>query len=67
MTVLRESSPSPSPRFTTGDEAFEKLFFGHAWEKTLVGPAASWPVSLRSYASMILKLPTPAILFWGPE
>lgn len=61
------ASPSPQPRFSAGDEEFQKLFLSHPWERTRLGPMESWPPSLRSYVSMILALPTPAIIFWGPE
>ncbi|HZR09512.1 MAG TPA: ATP-binding protein [Myxococcales bacterium] len=61
------SSPAPQPRFSTTDGDFERLFLSHPWERTPLGPFASWPLSLRSYARMILALPTPAIIFWGPD
>jgi signal transduction histidine kinase/ActR/RegA family two-component response regulator len=37
------------------------------WSQTDVGPPAGWPRSLTSYVSMILEMPTPAIVFWGPN
>ncbi len=37
------------------------------WSRTPLGPLASWPRSLISHVAMILELPTPAIIFWGPE
>ena len=37
------------------------------WASTPIGPIASWPRSLKGYVSMILALPTPAIIFWGPR
>jgi signal transduction histidine kinase/ActR/RegA family two-component response regulator len=40
---------------------------GVDWSRTAVGPMEAWPVSLKSYVAMILDLPTPAIIFWGPE
>lgn len=57
---------SPQPRFSN-DEEFERLFRAHPWEKTRLGQMESWPLSLRGYVSMMLKLPTPAIIFWGPD
>src|SRR5215213_4144 len=44
-----------------------ELVHGHDWAKSSLGPIGTWPRSLRSYVSMILEMPTPAIIFWGPE
>src|ERR671924_199688 len=37
------------------------------WAKTPLGPVESWPTALLNYATMILELPSPAIIFWGPD
>lgn len=37
------------------------------WASTPIGPITSWPLSLKGYVSMILAMPTPAVIFWGPE
>jgi PAS domain S-box-containing protein len=37
------------------------------WAKTPLGPITAWPRTLLSYASLILEMPSPAIIFWGPE
>ena len=37
------------------------------WSRTPLGPLADWPRALRGYAQMVLDMPTPAIIFWGPE
>src|SRR5690349_23690195 len=37
------------------------------WSDTPLGPLQAWPRSLSNYLSMILELPTAAIIFWGPE
>jgi len=37
------------------------------WSATSLGPFSSWPRSLRNYLSMIVELPTAAIIFWGPD
>ena len=37
------------------------------WANTPIGPMEGWPQSLRSYVDLILGLPTPAIVFWGPD
>lgn len=37
------------------------------WSATRLGPRDRWSRALNNYLSMILELPTPAILFWGPD
>jgi signal transduction histidine kinase len=37
------------------------------WSKTPLGPLEQWPRSLVSYVDLIKELPSPAIIFWGPE
>jgi signal transduction histidine kinase len=37
------------------------------WAGTALGPISGWPVALRSLVNLVLELPTPAILYWGPE
>jgi PAS domain S-box-containing protein len=59
--------PDPRPWFSRGDADFDRLFFSHAWERTRLGPLESWPKTLRGYVDLILRLPTPAIIFWGPD
>ncbi|HEX6273986.1 MAG TPA: ATP-binding protein [Polyangiaceae bacterium] len=44
-----------------------ELVYGHDWAKSSLGAIETWPRSLRSYVSMILEMPTPAIIFWGPD
>jgi PAS domain S-box-containing protein len=37
------------------------------WSATPLGPIETWSRSLTSYVNMILELPSPAIIFWGPD
>ncbi|MDB4940840.1 MAG: hypothetical protein JWP97_374 [Labilithrix sp.] len=37
------------------------------WRETPLGDIASWPKSLVGLVRVILEMPTPAIVFWGPE
>jgi signal transduction histidine kinase len=37
------------------------------WSETALGPAATWPLSLRTLVQVILDSPTPMFLWWGPE
>src|SRR5438309_104481 len=43
------------------------LFRAHDWASSSLGPMDSWPVSLKGYVEMILRQPTAAIIFWGPD
>ncbi|HEY8977541.1 MAG TPA: PAS domain-containing protein, partial [Burkholderiaceae bacterium] len=37
------------------------------WSRTPLGQRETWPRALRGYVEMVLDMPTPAIIFWGPE
>jgi len=37
------------------------------WSRTPLGPIDRWPKALRGYAEMVMAMPSPAIIFWGPE
>ncbi|GJD98033.1 sensor histidine kinase [Methylobacterium iners] len=37
------------------------------WPTTQIGPAASWPLSLRTAIDIMLTLQSPASLLWGPD
>jgi PAS domain S-box-containing protein len=37
------------------------------WSATSVGPRDAWPRSLHCAVETVLDLPTPAIIFWGPD
>lgn len=54
---------SPCPNMSDHVEYFRSI----DWEKTPLGPMASWSSQLRSVANMILKDHHHAILFWGEE
>jgi signal transduction histidine kinase len=66
-THLGTERSRAEPRFSTGDAVFERLFQAHRWDRTRLGPINAWPLTLQRYSSFILKLPTPAIIFWGSE
>ncbi len=51
-------------RFVRGGET-GALARSFDWSTTPVGPVCAWPASLVSLVSMILELPSPAIVFWG--
>ncbi|HEY5948598.1 MAG TPA: PAS domain-containing protein, partial [Kofleriaceae bacterium] len=37
------------------------------WSRTQLGPYEQWPERLKGYVAMVLEMPTPAIIFWGPD
>src|SRR5690606_11990446 len=37
------------------------------WSRTGLGPYEHWPERLKGYVAMVLEMPTPAIIFWGPH
>ncbi len=37
------------------------------WSRTSLGPFEAWPRSLKSFVWMVVEMPTPAIIFWGPD
>ncbi len=55
------------PTADTPASATRALLHSTDWSATPLGPLASWPRSLRGYAEMILEMPSPAIIFWGPD
>jgi len=38
----------------------------HDWEATPLGPLAGWPQSLCTAVEIVLAMPTPATILWGP-
>jgi hypothetical protein len=58
----------PGVEIRPHDNAETRSLIGSTdWSATPLGSMDRWPASLRSYVDMILGLPTPAIIFWGPE
>jgi signal transduction histidine kinase len=51
----------------SGDGELARSIRERDWTATALGARDSWPRSLHHYLSMILELPTAAIIFWGPE
>jgi signal transduction histidine kinase len=49
------------------DSAAQALLHALDWARTPLGPMSAWPRSLLSHVSLIMELPSPAIIFWGPE
>ncbi len=43
------------------------LIRAHDWSATPLGPRAAWPQSLRIVVDLILAVPLPMIVLWGPS
>ncbi|KAL1622661.1 hypothetical protein SLS56_008643 [Neofusicoccum ribis] len=37
------------------------------WGQTPIGPIDTWPASLRTMSNLIMRDPSPGVLFWGEE
>ena len=53
------------PGWLRGSEMGERIF-AHDWSESL-GPIESWPPHLKLATNIVLLLPSPAIVLWGPE
>jgi PAS domain S-box-containing protein len=53
--------------FLSGGGEMGALIRAKDWGETLLGPAHTWPQSLRTTLSIILNSKFPMFLFWGPE
>ena len=49
-----------------GGEMAERIR-AHDWRETPLGPIEGWPHSLRTTVDLILAMPGPASILWGPE
>lgn len=39
----------------------------HDWNDSDLGPISAWPLTLQTGVSIMLSLPTPSMLLWGPN
>lgn len=44
-----------------------RFFAEKDWSRTALGAPQDWSAQLKGYVDMILRLPTPTILFWGEQ
>ena len=65
--MTRGAAPGVAFHDYSSGGALGALIRDKDWSTTRLGAAESWPRSLKNYLSMILELPTAAIVFWGPE
>ena len=57
---------SEVPGWLGGSEMGE-LIFTHDWTGSGLGPVHDWPPPLQLALSIMLRLPSAALLFWGPN
>jgi PAS domain S-box-containing protein len=53
--------------FLSGGGEAAAIIARHDWSKTSLGPIASWPPSLKSSLSLILRSPVPIVTLWGED
>ena len=60
-------APPPQQPVFGGDDEISRLLRTTDWKNTSLGPPHEWSEVLIAYVRLIVALPTPAILFWGPD
>ncbi|AMV17748.1 Sensory/regulatory protein RpfC [Planctomyces sp. SH-PL14] len=60
------SPPIPSLLTHPTGEMRERIR-GMDWSRTALGPRESWPAPLRMAVDLILDMPVPAAVLWGPD
>lgn len=66
---MQERTPmnqSEMPNWLRGSEMGE-LICAHDWTESGLGPIQAWPLNLKLAVNIVLLLPSPAMLLWGPE
>ncbi len=61
------SRQSYAGRIFDGGGEMGELMRSIGWSQTPVGPVESWPQSLKTSLSILLKQRTAVFIFWGPE
>ncbi|PTR16206.1 PAS domain S-box-containing protein [Nitrosospira sp. Nsp2] len=54
------------PGWLRGSEMGEQIY-AHDWTQSGLGPLESWPPHLQLAVNIILLLPSPALVLWGPK
>ncbi|MGN6549714.1 MAG: ATP-binding protein [Pararhizobium sp.] len=55
------------PDFLTGGGEMAALMRAKDWSRTVLGPVADWPQSLRTSVSTCLNCAFPILVWWGPD
>src|SRR5687767_2589566 len=64
---MRDERIAPASDWLAGGGEMGALMRGKDWAATPLGPAQSWPQSLRTAVSILLNSRYPMFLFWGPQ
>ena len=66
-TERSDLATDPATAWLTGGGEMGERIRTFDWTATPLGPATSWPQSLRSAVSILLPSKAQICLFWGPE
>jgi PAS domain S-box-containing protein len=64
---MRDEATHNPGGWPSGDGEMARRIRVHDWAATPLGPTASWPQSWRTTVDLILALPGPATILWGPD
>jgi PAS domain S-box-containing protein len=59
--------PAAGHPFLAGGGELAGLIGAHDWAGTAMGPIDTWPQSLKSTVSLILRSPVPIVTMWGED
>ena len=67
MSARPESGTAVSDVLFAGAGEMAGRMRGLDWSRTEIGPAASWPTSLRTIVAVALASRFPMLVWWGPR
>lgn len=67
IAVLKPKGATANVDFLAGGGELGRLIREYDWERTPLGPLASWPQSLKTATAILLRSPVPIVLLWGPD
>lgn len=65
--TIKQHHLSSDLKFLSGGGEMGRLTREFDWSSTSIGPAASWPQSLKTALAIILATRYPMLIWWGPE
>lgn len=60
-------TPKPGLAFLAGGGDLARLIAAYDWSLTAIGPIATWPQSLKSHISFMLRSRVPMVMLWGED
>ncbi|MET0536121.1 MAG: PAS domain-containing protein [Steroidobacter sp.] len=66
-STVERSHGTPHADFLDGGGEMGELIRGHEWERTPLGPPATWSQALRTAMRILLTTHHPSCIFWGSE